>query len=55
MLKNRPQVILINAIQREIAHNDSMVLNDSKDERPCERMGQVGEKEREKQRDKKER
>ena len=49
MLKNRPQAILINASQREIAHNDSVVPNDLTNEHPWERVGQVGERERERE------
>ena len=34
MLKNQPQVILIDASEREIAHNDLMVPNNLTDEHP---------------------
>ena len=57
MLKNQSQVILINASQREIAHNDLVVPNNLTNEHPWERVGHVGERKREegeKQRDKKE-
>ena len=49
MLKNRPQAILIYASQREIAHNNSMVPNNSTNEHPWERVGHVGERERERE------
>ena len=57
MLKNQPQAILIDASQREITHNDLVVPNNLTNEHPWERVGRVGEREREegaKQRDKKE-
>ena len=50
MLKNQPQVVLIDVGQREIAHNDLVAkvpktLLDLINEQPWERVGRVGERE----------